>query len=52
MPVGSQSEDTQKLVRIVAKLLNVDHELDFLMQLRKAELEQLVVAIRGKLDSR
>ena len=52
MQAGSSSEDKQKLVRIVAKLLSVDHKLDFLLQLTEAELEHLVVAIRGKLDSR
>lgn len=52
MQAGNPLENKQKLVRIVAQLLSVDHELDFLLQLTEAELEQLVVVIRGKLGSR
>jgi hypothetical protein len=47
-PIG----DKQKLLHIVEKLLDSEHELDFLLRLEKNELERLVVAVRGRLDRR
>jgi hypothetical protein len=40
-PIG----DKQRLLHIVEKLLDSEHELDFLLRLEKNELERLVVAI-------
>ena len=50
MPLESPPEDKQKLLRMIEKILRAEHELDFLMQIAKADLERLVVAIRGRLD--
>ena len=50
MPSESPPEDKQKLLRIIEKLLRAEHELDFLLQIEKGDLERLVVAIRGRLD--
>jgi len=50
MPPESPSEDKQKLLRIIEKLLGVEHELDFLMQIAKADLERLIAAVREGLD--
>jgi len=48
--MDSPVEDKQRLLRILEKLLNSEHELDFLLRLEKVELERLVVAIRGRVD--
>ncbi len=52
MPKDSPIEDKQRLLHIVEKLLDSEHELDFLLRLEKSELERLVVAVRGRLDRR
>jgi len=52
MSKDSPIEDKQRLLRIAEKLLDSEHELDFLLRLEKSEMERLVVAVRGKLDSR
>jgi hypothetical protein len=52
MSMDSSSEDKQRLLQVVRKLLDTDHELDFLLQLTKEELEQLTAAIRARTDGR
>jgi len=52
MSVDNTSEDKQRLLRIIEKLLGVEHELDFLLQFTKSEMERLVVAIRGRSDGK
>jgi len=44
------TEGKQRLLHILEKLLDSEHELDFLLRLEKVELERLVVAIRGRVD--
>jgi hypothetical protein len=39
-----------ELVKKVEELLNTDADLDFLLVLRKRDLEKLVACIRGRLD--
>jgi hypothetical protein len=39
-----------ELVRKVEELLKTDADLDFLLVLRKRDLEKLVACIRGRLD--
>jgi len=46
------TEDKQRLLHILEKLLDSEHELDFLLRLEKNEMERLVVAVRGRLDRR
>ena len=38
----------EKLIEIIKSLLSADADLDFLMQLKKKELETLVACIRDK----
>jgi len=40
----------EKLIEIIAKLLNSDADLSFLSQLEQADLETLVACIRGRID--
>ncbi len=40
----------EKLVEIIQGLLNTDMDLDFLLQLKKNELELLVACVRHRLD--
>lgn len=40
----------EKLVEIIQGLLNTDIDLDFLLQLKKKELELLVACVRHRLD--
>jgi hypothetical protein len=49
---GSPNADIPKerLLQIVKQLLNCDLDLDFLLQLEKKDLAQLVAAIRGGMD--
>jgi len=39
-----------KLVAIINDLLNTDADLNFLLGLKKEEIERLVASIRGRLD--
>jgi hypothetical protein len=39
-----------ELVKKIEELLNTDADLDFLLVLRKRDLEMLVACIRGRLD--
>ena len=39
-----------ELVKKVKELLNADADLDFLLVLKKKDLEKLVACIRGRLD--
>ena len=50
MPMDRPIEDKQKLLRIIEKLLDAEHELDFLLRLEKSEMERLAAAVRGRLD--
>ena len=50
MPADTASEDKKKFLKIIEKLLDAEHELDFLLALERGDLERLVVAIRGRLD--
>jgi len=50
MSATAPTEDKRNLLRIVEKLLDSERELDFLLKLDEGELQQLVVAIRGRLD--
>ena len=40
----------EELVKKIEALLNTDADLDFLMVLKKKDLEKLVACIRGMLD--
>ena len=40
----------EKLVEIIKNLLKTDFDLDFLIQLKKPELETLVACIRERVD--
>jgi hypothetical protein len=50
MPADAPPEDKKRLLQFIEKLLDAEHELDFLLRLEKSELERLVVAIRGRLE--
>ena len=50
MPADTPPEDKKRLLQFIEKLLDAEHELDFLLRLEKSELERLVVAIRGRLE--
>jgi len=50
MSANAPSEDKQKFLRIIEKLLDSEHELDFLLKLEESELQRLVVAVRGRID--
>ena len=39
-----------ELVKKIEELLNTDADLDFLMVLKKKDLEKLVACIRGRVD--
>ena len=39
-----------KLVHKIKELLNTDNDLDFLLELKKEELERLVACIRDRVD--
>ena len=41
---------TEELVKKVKELLNTDADLDFLMVLKRKDLEKLVSCIRGRVD--
>ena len=41
----------EKLVKIVRRILRTDHPLDFLMNLRKQDLETLAACIRERVDN-
>ncbi|MGD0662334.1 MAG: hypothetical protein ABSD38_30120 [Syntrophorhabdales bacterium] len=49
MPADTPSADKKKFFQIIEKLLDAEHELDFLLTLERGDLERLVVAIRGRL---
>jgi hypothetical protein len=40
----------EELVKMVKELLKTDADLDFLLGLKKRDLEKLVACIRGRLD--
>ena len=40
----------EKLIEIIKNLLSIDTDLDFLIQLKKKELETLVACIRDRVD--
>ena len=40
----------EELVKKIKKLLETDADLDFLLVLKKKDLEKLVACIRGRLD--
>jgi len=40
----------EKLVEKIKELLNTDNDLDFLLELKKEELERLVACIRDRVD--
>ena len=40
----------EELVKKIKELLNTDADLDFLMVLKKKDLEKLVACIRGRVD--
>ena len=40
----------EELVKKIEELLNTDADLDFLLVLKKKDLEKLVACIRGRLD--
>ncbi len=52
MSTDSPTEDKQRLLHLIEKLLDSENELAFLLRLEKSELERLVVAIRGRVDRR
>jgi hypothetical protein len=39
-----------KLVEKIKELLNTDNDLDFLLELKKEEIERLVACIRDRVD--
>jgi hypothetical protein len=40
----------EELVKKIEELLHTDADLDFLMVLKKKDLEKLVACVRGRLD--
>jgi hypothetical protein len=50
MAEDSYTEDKQRIVCSIERLLDVKDELDFLLQLSMVDLERLVVAIRARVD--
>jgi hypothetical protein len=40
----------EKLIEIVQGILKADADLNFLLQLKKAEIETLVACIRGRVE--
>ena len=40
----------EELLEIIRKLLHSDHDLTFLMKLEQREIEQLIAAIRERID--
>jgi hypothetical protein len=50
MSATAPAEDKRNLLRIIEKLLDSEHELDFLLKLDEGELQRLVAAIRGRID--
>jgi hypothetical protein len=40
----------EELVKMVKELLDTDADLDFLLVLKKRDLEKLIACIRGRLD--
>jgi hypothetical protein len=40
----------EELVKKIEELLNTDADLDFLLVLKKKDIEKLVACIRGRLD--
>ena len=40
----------EELIKKVKELLNTDADLDFLLVLKKKDLEKLVACIRGRVD--
>ena len=47
---ASENISKEKLLEIVRKLLRSDLDLTFLMKLEQREMEQLVAAIRERID--
>jgi hypothetical protein len=47
---GSFDMTNDELVKKVKELLDMDSDLDFLLGLKKKDLEKLVACIRGRLD--
>ncbi len=43
--------NSEQLVEVVKKLLEIDADLDFLSKLSKSELETLVAAVRNKVEN-
>lgn len=48
---NSESIPKEKLLEIIKKLLRSDLDLGFLMKLEQREIEQLIAAIRGRIDA-
>ena len=40
----------EKLIKILQKILKTETNLDFLLELKKDDLERLVAVVRGRLD--
>jgi len=40
----------EKLIKIMQKILKTETNLDFLLELKKDDLERLVAVVRGRLD--
>ena len=48
MPVNHMTDE--ELVKKIKELLNTDADLDFLLVLKRKDLEKLVACIRGRVD--
>jgi hypothetical protein len=47
---ASENTPKEKLIQIIQKLLRADFDLTFLMKLERREIEQLIAAIRERVD--
>ena len=48
---NSENIPMEKLLEIIKKLLRSDLDLGFLTKLEQKEIEQLIAAIRGRIDA-
>jgi hypothetical protein len=48
--IGNEEIPKETLIQMIKKLLRSDLDLTFLAKLEQREIEQLVAAIRGRID--
>jgi len=44
-------DNEEKLIKIIKNLLHTDEDLDFLLQLKKEDLEKLASIVRARIDT-